>query len=79
MILIRSNSPRSELAVHKKKIEDVCRVITEALASAHRNKVIVLSGPTGVGKSATVRALAAELGIGLEEWSNPVVTYSAGN
>ncbi|XP_068995420.1 cell cycle checkpoint protein RAD17 isoform X4 [Embiotoca jacksoni] len=73
-------SPRTqaELAVHKKKIEEVERWI-----SAHTNNskggVLLLTGPSGCGKTATVQVLCGDLGLRLQDWTNPtnVEPYSS--
>jgi cell cycle checkpoint protein len=43
-------------------------------ASFQNAPIILLTGPTGAGKTATIHVLAKELGIEVQEWSNPVVT-----
>ena len=35
--------------------------------------MLLLTGPAGTGKSATVRALGEHMNIEIKEWSNPVV------
>lgn len=65
-------SPHSqaELAVHKKKIEEV-----EKWMSFHTNTtkgaILLLTGPSGCGKTATVQVLSLELGLRVQEWTNP--------
>ncbi|KAM9394277.1 cell cycle checkpoint protein RAD17 isoform 2-T2 [Pholidichthys leucotaenia] len=63
-------SPRSqaELAVHKKKIEEV-----ENWMRLHTSKggILLLTGPSGCGKTATVKVLSLELGLRVQEWTNP--------
>ncbi|XP_064792719.1 cell cycle checkpoint protein RAD17 isoform X2 [Oncorhynchus masou masou] len=64
---------QAELAVHKKKIEEVedwMRVHVDPKA-AKGGAVLLLTGPSGCGKSATVQVLAQELGYRVQEWSNP--------
>ncbi|XP_062216222.1 cell cycle checkpoint protein RAD17-like isoform X2 [Phragmites australis] len=74
--------PRSsaELAVHKKKVEDVKKWLEEKL-NAPKHTVggwtLALTGQTGVGKSATVKAIASDLGADLCEWTTPVPTLWA--
>ncbi|KAM3611530.1 uncharacterized protein V6R79_020092 [Siganus canaliculatus] len=65
-------SPRSQadLAVHKKKIEEVedwIRVCTKS----SKGGLLLLTGPSGSGKTATVRVLCRELGVQVQEWTNP--------
>jgi len=72
-------APRSlaELAVHKKKVEDVKKWLEEKLMAPKQTVggwTLVLTGQTGVGKSATVKAIAADLGAELCEWTTPVPT-----
>ncbi|GAA99872.1 uncharacterized protein L969DRAFT_91813 [Mixia osmundae IAM 14324] len=60
-----------ELAVHPRKIEDVRRWLREALEPgklAKYRRLLVLSGPTGSGKTAVIRVLAKELGADLVEF-----------
>lgn len=33
--------------------------------------ILLLTGPTGAGKTATVNVLASELGFEVQEWLNP--------
>ncbi|KAM8885507.1 cell cycle checkpoint protein RAD17 isoform 2-T2 [Spinachia spinachia] len=65
-------SPRSqvELAVHKKKIEEVENWLKMHL-NAPKGGVLLLTGPSGCGKTATVRVLSLELGLRVQEWTNP--------
>lgn len=70
----------AELAVHKKKIEDVKKWMEEKLKAPKATVggwTLVLTGQTGVGKSATVRAIADDLGADLCEWTTPVPTLWA--
>ena len=60
----------SELAVHKRKVADV-RQWLELTFSGLRQKVLVLKGAAGTGKTTTVRLLAEDLGYELTEWKNP--------
>ncbi|MEQ2292079.1 hypothetical protein AMECASPLE_019465, partial [Ameca splendens] len=61
---------QGELAVHKKKIEEV-----EKWMRSHTNPskggILILTGPSGSGKTATVQVLSLELGIRVQEWTNP--------
>lgn len=67
-----------ELAVHKKKVDDVRRWLQNVTAGRSRQRVLVLKGPAGAGKTTTVRLLAREMGCRLLEWSNPTVSNEAG-
>jgi cell cycle checkpoint protein len=65
----------SELAVHKRKVADVRQWLEHAMM-ARRQKVLIIKGPAGTGKTTTVKSLAKEMGISLLEWRNPVVSDS---
>uniref|UniRef100_A0A4W4GFA8 AAA+ ATPase domain-containing protein n=1 Tax=Electrophorus electricus TaxID=8005 RepID=A0A4W4GFA8_ELEEL len=68
---------QAELAVHKKKVEEVEKWLRVHLDLNHANKggaVLLLTGPSGCGKTATVHVLARDLGCQIQEWSNPVTT-----
>ncbi|KAL0396922.1 UNVERIFIED_CONTAM: L-ascorbate peroxidase 3 [Sesamum calycinum] len=63
-----------ELAVHKKKVEEVKTWFEERLrncADNSLNNVILISGQAGVGKSATLYAIACHLGAEVHEWNTP--------
>ncbi|KAF0913388.1 hypothetical protein E2562_022180 [Oryza meyeriana var. granulata] len=67
----------AELAVHKKKVEDVKKWLEEKLKApkgTFGGWTLVLTGQAGVGKSATIKALAPELGVEICEWTAPVPT-----
>uniref|UniRef100_A0AAY4CR22 AAA+ ATPase domain-containing protein n=1 Tax=Denticeps clupeoides TaxID=299321 RepID=A0AAY4CR22_9TELE len=64
----------AELAVHKKKVEEVETWLTTHLdtkASFKGGTVLLLTGPSGCGKTATVQVLAKELDCRVQEWCNP--------
>nr|XP_033782959.1 cell cycle checkpoint protein RAD17 isoform X3 [Geotrypetes seraphini] len=67
---------QTELAVHKKKIEEV-EVWLKAHAVQRQPKqggsLLLLTGPPGCGKTATVQVLAKDLGVQLQEWINPIL------
>ncbi|KAM0276124.1 hypothetical protein ACHAQH_007050 [Verticillium albo-atrum] len=60
-----------ELAVHKKKVTDVRRWLEDVLAGRMRQRVLLLKGAAGAGKTTTMRLLAREMGYELLEWRNP--------
>ncbi|ORX85317.1 P-loop containing nucleoside triphosphate hydrolase protein [Anaeromyces robustus] len=66
----------SELAVHKKKIEEVRNWLIYNIIKNKTKKpsLLILTGPTGSGKTATLRVLAEELNIEIVEWTNPINT-----
>ncbi|KAM0845539.1 hypothetical protein ACQ4PT_056302 [Festuca glaucescens] len=62
------------------KVEDVKKWLEEKLEApkgTFGGLSLVLTGQAGVGKSATVKAIAAELGADLCEWTTPVPTLWA--
>ncbi|XP_034665342.1 cell cycle checkpoint protein RAD17 [Drosophila subobscura] len=71
-----SFSPTSseELAVHPKKIGELRDWLRhcEAVRRKAPAQICLLTGPTGAGKTATLRVLAKEFGYQLQEWINPV-------
>ncbi|RDA84810.1 hypothetical protein CP532_6532 [Ophiocordyceps camponoti-leonardi (nom. inval.)] len=64
-----------ELAVHKKKVADVRRWLEAATAGKIRQRLLVLKGAAGSGKTTTVRLLAQDLGCELLEWKNPTGSH----
>ncbi|KAM8793538.1 cell cycle checkpoint protein RAD17-like [Eudromia elegans] len=66
---------RNDLAVHRKKIEEV-----EAWLKMHifqrkpkqGGSILLLTGPAGCGKTATMQILVKDLGIQVQEWTNPI-------
>ncbi|KAK4981716.1 RFC checkpoint protein Rad17 [Elasticomyces elasticus] len=61
----------SELAVHKKKVTDVRQWIETALSGTSRQRLLVLRGTAGTGKTATISLLAKEMDFDIVEWKNP--------
>ncbi|XP_068617183.1 cell cycle checkpoint protein RAD17 [Brachionichthys hirsutus] len=62
---------QAELAVHKKKIEEVenwIRVHSNTL----KGGILLLTGPSGCGKTTTVQILSEELGLRVQQWTNPI-------
>nr|XP_043607391.1 cell cycle checkpoint protein RAD17 isoform X2 [Erigeron canadensis] len=71
--------PRSlaELCVHKKKVEEVKLWFEERIKfrkDEYCNHVLLITGQPGVGKSATVHAIASQLGVTIHEWNTPTPT-----
>lgn len=65
-----------ELAVQKKKVEEVKTWFEErlkAVLDGHSN-VLLVAGPSGVGKTATIHAIASHLGVTIWEWTTPTPT-----
>ncbi|KAG8884025.1 Cell cycle checkpoint protein rad17 [Tulasnella sp. 332] len=72
----------ADLAVHKRKVEDVRRWLLEALDGGKLRKyrrLLVLTGPAGAGKTATLRVLAKELDAEIVEWRNGQDDLSQGD
>ncbi|XP_013856669.1 cell cycle checkpoint protein RAD17, partial [Austrofundulus limnaeus] len=65
-----SPASQAELAVHKKKIEEVEKWM-RAHTDAPKAGILILTGPSGCGKTATVQALSLEMGVRVQEWTNP--------
>ncbi|GKZ51515.1 cell cycle checkpoint protein rad17 [Aspergillus brasiliensis] len=65
-----------ELAVHQRKVSDVKSWLISAFARRER-QLLVLRGPAGSGKTATVSLLSAALGFDILEWKNPSSSESA--
>ncbi|KAI5284641.1 Cell cycle checkpoint protein rad17, partial [Ascosphaera aggregata] len=68
----------AELAVHKKKVSDVQRWLSDVFAGRSLQRILVLRGPAGSGKTITVSILAKVLGYEIIEWRQPLVSeYSS--
>ncbi|XP_013419387.1 cell cycle checkpoint protein RAD17 isoform X1 [Lingula anatina] len=67
---------KNDLAVHKKKIEEVENWLLNNLKrKPHQGApVLLLTGPAGAGKTATMNVLSQEHNIEIQEWVNPLVT-----
>lgn len=59
----------SELAVHRGKVLDV-RKWLEAALNGRRQKVLVLKGAAGTGKTTALRLLAQDMKVAVVEWKN---------
>jgi len=60
-----------ELALNKAKVKEVWTWLDSVFEGTSRQRVCVLRGPAGTGKTATLNALAKEMGIEILEWRNP--------
>ncbi|KAJ5689786.1 hypothetical protein N7462_004178 [Penicillium macrosclerotiorum] len=67
-------STLDEIAVHKKKVSDVQSWLEEAFSGRRRERLLVLRGPAGCGKTTTIELLSKSVGFDLIEWRNPSVT-----
>lgn len=61
-----------ELAVHKKKIQDVREWLERSFMGNEGMKMLVLRGPAGAGKTSTIKLLAQSMNIDILEWKNPL-------
>ncbi len=66
-----------ELAVHKKKVADVRTWLEEVMAGRMRQRILLLKGAAGTGKTTTVQLLAKAMDCGVLEWRNPVGTVAS--
>lgn len=65
---------KADLAVHPKKlseVEDWFRAITERKAKITA-PILLVTGPSGSGKSATIKIIAKDFGFTISEWITPV-------
>lgn len=60
-----------ELVVHKKKVADVRRWLDDVLSGRMRQRLLVLKGSAGTGKTTTMQLIAKDMGLKLLEWRNP--------
>ncbi|ROT80900.1 putative cell cycle checkpoint protein RAD17 isoform X2 [Penaeus vannamei] len=65
---------RDDLAVHKKKVQEVENWLVESMAGMKGRRFLLLTGPAGCGKTATIKILAREAGLTAQEWINPTST-----
>ncbi|KAK9448342.1 Rad17 cell cycle checkpoint protein-domain-containing protein [Limtongia smithiae] len=67
----------AKLALHKRKYDDVRDWFTRVFSGTMRQRVLVMTGPAGSCKTATLSVLSRELGFDIIEWTNslsPVYT-----
>jgi cell cycle checkpoint protein len=64
-----------ELAVHKRKVQDVRRWLDEVFAGRMRQRLLVLKGAAGSGKTTTLRLLARDMRCEVLEWRNPANSF----
>ncbi|XP_010635606.1 cell cycle checkpoint protein RAD17 isoform X1 [Fukomys damarensis] len=67
---------QNELAVHKKKIEEVENWLKAEVLERQPEQggsILLITGPPGCGKTATIKILSKEYGIQVQEWINPVL------
>jgi cell cycle checkpoint protein len=61
-----------ELAVHKKKVADVRTWLEDVMNGRMRQRLLLLKGAAGTGKTTTVQLLARAMDCDVLEWRNPV-------
>ena len=61
-----------ELAVHKKKVSDVRTWLEDVINGRMRQRLLLLKGAAGTGKTTTVQLLAKAMNCDILEWRNPV-------
>ncbi|TGJ87476.1 hypothetical protein E0Z10_g1244 [Xylaria hypoxylon] len=64
----------NELAVHKKKVADVRKWLEDVMAGRMRQRLLILKGAAGTGKTTTLRILAKEMRCEILEWRNPTTS-----
>ncbi|CAH1164628.1 unnamed protein product [Phaedon cochleariae] len=65
----------SDLAVHSKKIQEVQNWFNQYVVSSQQEDLspfLLLSGPTGCGKTATIKVICRSLDVSISEYINPV-------
>lgn len=63
-----------ELVVHKKKVADVRRWVDDVLNGRMRQRLLILKGSSGTGKTTTMKLLSKDMGFEILEWRNPAGT-----
>ncbi|EMR11643.1 hypothetical protein PNEG_00082 [Pneumocystis murina B123] len=66
----------NDLAVNKKKVAEIRNWLSIALKQDLEKKLIILTGPPGSGKTATINVLSQEMGFEILEWQNPMTILS---
>ncbi|KAI9848495.1 MAG: Cell cycle checkpoint protein rad17 [Thelocarpon superellum] len=61
-----------ELAVHRKKVADVRAWLQDGLRGPTRQKLLILKGPAGTGKTTAIHLLSQAMDVEILEWRNPV-------
>ncbi|XP_076064178.1 rad17 checkpoint clamp loader component [Oratosquilla oratoria] len=74
---VDNSSPRTrdDLCVHKKKVQEVESWLVESMAGMKGRRFLLLTGPPGCGKTATIKLLAKEARLDVREWINPVIGH----
>jgi cell cycle checkpoint protein len=67
----------NELAVHKRKVSDVRGWLEAVMSGQMRQRVLILKGVAGTGKTTTVQLLAKDMGAEVLEWRNPSASIAS--
>ena len=67
-------SSLEEIAVNKRKVNEVRAWLERALRRDSKDRLLVLKGPPGSGKSTTLELLAKEMNFKATEWKNPTMS-----
>ena len=75
---------QEELSIHKKKIQDVEGWLLESLSTENPKlrkyrRLLVMSGPSGAGKTACLKVLCEEMGVEILEWKEESRVVNAGD
>ncbi|KAI0998274.1 hypothetical protein K3495_g9922 [Podosphaera aphanis] len=60
-----------ELAVHKRKVADTRKWLEEVMSGRLKQRLLVLKGAAGTGKTTTLRLIATSMNCEVLEWRNP--------
>jgi len=64
--------------VHKRKVADVRKWLEDVMQGKLKQRLLLLKGAAGTGKTTTVRLLARDLGFEILEWRNPAAGFAPG-
>lgn len=67
-----------ELAVHRRKVSDVRKWLESVISGRIRQRLLILKGPAGSGKTTTLRLLTNDMGCEVLEWKNPTNNAASG-
>ena len=68
-----------ELMVHRKKVADVQSWLQGKIDGRNGQKLLVLKGPAGSGKTTTIVLLAKAMALHLVPWHNPAISEAGAN
>ncbi|OJJ43700.1 hypothetical protein ASPZODRAFT_136161 [Penicilliopsis zonata CBS 506.65] len=67
-----------ELAVHKKKVSDTRTWLEDAFCGRNKQRLLILKGPAGCGKTTTIMLLSKSIRFEVVEWKYPsAIDYTA--